>query len=193
MIFFQPRPLLWVYLILLGVFIAGEIVLFVRRRATQGRIEADRGFVGRALLVLPLSNMLALPCVRLFPAASFGTSAISCAGLVLMLLGIMLRWWSIGHLGRFFTIDVAIAPGHRVIESGPYRLIRHPSYSGVLLLLCGIALCFGNAVSACVQLLPCLALMMRRMRIEEAALAAEVGDSYRNYMSRTRRLIPGIY
>jgi protein-S-isoprenylcysteine O-methyltransferase Ste14 len=80
-----------------------------------------------------------------------------------------------------------------VIDSGPYRLIRHPSYTGILLIVTGVALCFGNFASVLVLALPNFALLMQRMHIEEAALSRALGESYQRYMSRTKRLIPGIY
>jgi len=80
-----------------------------------------------------------------------------------------------------------------LVDSGPYKLIRHPSYTGLLIFIVGVALCFGNVVSALVLLVPFGALMLRRMRIEEAALSRALGDAYSSYMNRTKRLIPGIY
>ena len=71
--------------------------------------------------------------------------------------------------------------------------IRHSSYTGLLLLALGIGMCFGNIASIAVILLPVIALMMRRMRIEEEALANGLGNAYRAYMGRTKRLIPGLY
>lgn len=193
MIFLQPHPLALLYLVLLGLFLSVEALLILRRRSNEGHVPEDRGFRSRALLVFLLSNLVAIPCLRFFPAASFGTYRTSCIGVALLLSGLLLRWWSIIHLGRFFTVDVVIAADHRVVDSGPYRLIRHPSYTGVLLIIAGVALCFGNFASALVLIVPNLALLMQRMRIEEAALSQGLGEPYRTYMSRTKRLIPGIY
>lgn len=110
-----------------------------------------------------------------------------------MLVGLLLRWWAIVHLGRLFTVNVAVAIDHRVVDDGPYKLIRHPSYTGLLLVIGGVALCFGNFASDLVLIVPYVTLVMTRMRIEEAAMARELGESYRTYMKRTKRLIPKIY
>jgi protein-S-isoprenylcysteine O-methyltransferase Ste14 len=72
-------------------------------------------------------------------------------------------------------------------------LIRHPSYTGILLTCLGVGLCFGNFASLLVIVVPIVALALKRVRLEEAALASELGEDYRTYMSRTRRLIPGVY
>jgi protein-S-isoprenylcysteine O-methyltransferase len=96
-------------------------------------------------------NLVAIPCLRFLPAASSGTYLTSCVGVALLLLGLLLRWWSIIHLGRFFTVDVVIATDHRVVDSGPYRFIRHPSYSGVLLIIAGVAVRRNANSAICVR------------------------------------------
>lgn len=107
--------------------------------------------------------------------------------------GLVLRWWSIVYLGRFFTTNVAIAADHRLIDSGPYRFIRHPSYAGSLLALAGFTLCIPNWASWLLILVPCCAVMLWRMHVEEQALKNALGQPYKDYAARTRRLIPLIY
>ena len=68
-------------------------------------------------------------------------------GIFLMLAGVAFRWYSIRVLGKYFTRQVAIQPGQTVVENGPYRLIRHPSYSGALLTIFGLGLAFTNWLS----------------------------------------------
>ncbi len=115
------------------------------------------------------------------------------AGYWLFVSGLVFRWYSIIYLGRFFTPDVAVVKDHRLIDSGPYRFIRHPTYTGILIVLSGLGLSLDNAASALVIILPVLAVLLWRIRIEEAALIEAFGDQYRNYMQRTKRLIPLIY
>ena len=193
MILPQGRLLALIYLTLFGAWLFGELVLTVKRRAKTGLAARDRGFAGQALLVVLLTNVAAIVCVRVFRGATFATAITCYIGLVLMSAGLLLRWWAVVHLGRFFTVNVAVAADQRVIDSGPYRWIRHPSYSGLLLLALGIGMCFGNVASILVILIPIIALMLKRMRIEEEALANGLGNAYRAYMDRTKRLIPGIY
>jgi protein-S-isoprenylcysteine O-methyltransferase len=193
MILFQAHALRLIYLALFGAWLLGEVSLLVRRRATLGVAPADRGFVGRALLVLLVSNFAAILALKFFRPMTFATDISASMGLCLMAVGLMLRWWSVMHLGRFFTVNVAVASDQRVVASGPYRWIRHPSYAGMLLVVTGIGVCFGNVVSLLVILIPMILLMIKRMRIEEEALATSLGDAYRSYMTRTKRLIPAIY
>jgi len=110
-------------------------------------------------------------------------------GLALMLIGMALRWYSIRVLGRSFTTTVMTRPDQTVVEAGPYRWIRHPSYTGGLITILGILVCLTNPV-AFLGLIPPLAGYAYRIHIEEKALARSLGDPYRSYMRRTKRLIP---
>jgi len=193
MILFQGRPLALIYLALLGIWLLGEVGLLVRRRATTGLVTRDRGFLRLVLIVVPLINFAAILALKFVRGATFATHLTSVVGLVLMSAGLLLRWWAVIHLGRFFTVNVAVSADQRVVDSGPYRLIRHPAYTGILLLSAGAGVCFGNVVSFMVIMIPITALMLKRIRVEEEALAEAMGDAYRGYMSRTKRLIPMIY
>lgn len=111
-------------------------------------------------------------------------------GAVLMVIGIVVRQWAVLTLGRFFTLDLSVQSGQRVVDRGPYRFVRHPSYLGMSLTALGIgmALRSWSGVLAIVVLFG-LALWYR-MRVEERFLVAELGDDYVQYMKRTKRLIP---
>ena len=97
------------------------------------------------------------------------------------------------ELGRFFQLTVVVQEDHRVVESGPYRVVRHPSYSGLLLIFVGVGFTLGNwlSVAACL-VLPLLGLLVR-IRSEEAVLNRELGEPYRAYSARTRRLVPRLW
>jgi protein-S-isoprenylcysteine O-methyltransferase Ste14 len=100
-----------------------------------------------------------------------------------------LRWYSISVLGTSFTCNVATHPGQQVVQSGPYRWIRHPSYTGGLLTVLGVLVCCLNWASLAALILVAFG-YANRIRVEERALAADLGPAYRDYMRRTRRLIP---
>ncbi len=108
-------------------------------------------------------------------------------------MGLVLRWWAIITLGRFFTIDVTIQKDHELVERGPFCLVRHPSYTGVLLAFVGFALSLNNWAALVVILVPIFAAFVRRMNVEEEALSQALGSRYGEYMARTKRLVPGIY
>ena len=96
-------------------------------------------------------------------------------------------------LGRFFRYTVVVDADHRVVEDGPYRRLRHPSYTGLLMAALGVGIALANwlAIAAC--LVPALIGFSLRLLHEERVLAAELGEPYRAYMRRTRRLIPGVW
>jgi len=112
------------------------------------------------------------------------------AGILLMLAGMALRWYSIHVLGRYFTVVVATQPGQTVVDRGPYRLLRHPSYSGALLTILGLALALTNWFSILVAALFAVAGYSYRIAVEERTLLASLGEPYREYMKRTKRIIP---
>lgn len=181
-----------VYGALLMLFWGSEWLLGPRLRAgSEDRIQ-DRGSAIWFYVCFPLAWAGSYLLLGMHEAV-FGTVVTFRVGLLLMVSGQLLRWWSIGTLGRFFTINVAIRTGHTVIESGPYRFVRHPSYTAILLFHIGAALCLGNALSAAVLLIPVVAALANRIRVEEDVLCTAFGAVYREYMTRTKRLIPGLY
>lgn len=115
------------------------------------------------------------------------------AGIALMLAGLAFRWYAIRVLGKYFTRDVATRPGQHVVDTGPYHFIRHPSYSGSLLMFLGTGLAMTNWASLLVILLGFAIGFGYRIHVEERALSADLGDPYRAYMLRTRRLVPFVW
>jgi len=114
-------------------------------------------------------------------------------GLLLMATGMMLRFWSIRVLADFFTVDVAIREGHELIRRGPYRHLRHPSYTGSLMTFLGFGLALGNAWSLLVVMVPVTIAFLWRIRIEEQVLAEAFPAQYPEYARQTRRLIPFVW
>jgi len=114
-------------------------------------------------------------------------------GIFLMLLGIALRWYSVAVLGKYFTFDVSIQSGQVLVEVGPYRYIRHPTYTGALLTLLGFGLALGNWAGLAAAL-SCMGFAYAyRIPVEEAALSSALGEVYKQYMRRTWRLVPFLF
>jgi protein-S-isoprenylcysteine O-methyltransferase Ste14 len=113
-------------------------------------------------------------------------------GVILFAAGGTLRIWPVFVLGYRFSGLVAIQPGHTLVTSGIYRIIRHPSYLGLLINSLGWSLTFRSAVGVLLTLLLILPLFAR-ISAEENLLRSQFGDEYDAYCSRTWRLIPAIY
>jgi protein-S-isoprenylcysteine O-methyltransferase len=114
-------------------------------------------------------------------------------GYAMLVAGVVFRFWAIATLGRLFTGQVAIQTGHHVVRSGPYRFVRHPSYSGGLLALIGLGIALDDWLSIVVlTLLPLVGLVVR-IRHEEDVLTEAFGDEYQDYAAHTRRLVPRVW
>ena len=110
-----------------------------------------------------------------------------------MLLGIIFRLYAIKTLGRYFTVNVTIREGHKIIKQGLYKYLRHPSYTGSLLSFVGFGISLNNWVSFLIVMIPVTASFIRRMNIEERALTEQFGEEYITYKKQTWRLLPFIY
>jgi protein-S-isoprenylcysteine O-methyltransferase len=184
-----PNPLL-----LGAIYGLSELYLaFTRHSPAQG-VSHDRRSLLLLWTVIVVSLWLGIQMVWLLPGASvLFPTGFYILGFVLFLIGLALRWYSIGYLGRYFTVNVSISAEHKLIDSGPYRYVRHPSYSGALLAFIGLGLCLGNWLSILFLTLPIIAAFLWRIRIEEDALLDALGEKYRAYTRRTKRLIPWVY
>ena len=113
-------------------------------------------------------------------------------GIALMIGGIFLRQWSIAVLGRYFSILVSIQEGQTIVRKGPYRFIRHPSYTGALLILTGIGLAVQSWGALLVLWIIFAIVYGYRIRVEEKVLVNRTGEEYSMYMKETKMLIPFI-
>jgi protein-S-isoprenylcysteine O-methyltransferase len=177
-----------------GIYGLSEVCLVLMRRSGERGASRDRHSLALVWIVILISVWLSIMCAAWFPNAALShRRAFYLAGLVLFLCGVILRWYSIWYLGRYFTVDVSIATEHHVIAAGPYRFIRHPSYTGALVAFLGFGFCLGNLMSILFLMLPIVGAFRWRIHVEERALSEALGDDYRAYMRRTMRLVPWIY
>ncbi len=173
---------------------------FFKRAGRQGSTAADHGSLRLLWLVILLSIGAAYAVASLAPELGFRLgvgfvrdSLLSGAAIALFVAGLSLRWYSIIHLGKYFTVNVAIAEHQRVIDTGPYRYIRHPSYTGILMEFTAMGIAFFNWDSLAAMTVPIIAAFLWRIRIEEEALTRGLGPEYLDYVRRTKRLIPAVY
>jgi protein-S-isoprenylcysteine O-methyltransferase Ste14 len=163
------------------------------RESVRGRGRTGHDRFTRVLIAITTGAAIAL-AVNVSPARSLGVAQLDrAAGLVIMWLGLAIRVWAIAALGKDFRTTVEVDPGQAVVSSGPYSRIRHPSYAGLLLVLAGFGLALGNWRSLCICTLLPLPGLLLRIRVEEAEMTRVLGDAYRDYQKRTKRLIPGVW
>lgn len=171
-----------------------ELVVRFARRSDHDAQHSDAGSLTWLWVAIAAGVGGAVAAPMFFPAGYFTLTRGATSGLVAVFAaGIALRWWAILVLGRFFTADVALARDHQLILRGPYRLVRHPSYSGMMLAFAALAATFQNWLSVVALLGPIGAGLAYRIHVEERALVQGLGDAYRRYQTTTKRLIPGVY
>lgn len=120
-------------------------------------------------------------------------SAVATAGIILLYCGITLRVYSVWTLRKFFTVSVEIKSGHEIIRKGPYKYVRHPSYSGSILSLIGMQIGLRSPVGLAVSLVLAFFAYTYRIYVEEAAMTDSFGTEYENYKKITKRIIPFVF
>ncbi len=167
-----------------------ELGLAIRVRGASGR---DRSFLPLTLAVvggMALGQFVARTAGVTLPGPGWWPVAL---GVAVFVSGLALRAWAVHELGRFFKFTVVVQADHQVVDTGPYRLIRHPSYTGLLMIELGLGIALGTWLSIPACLLPPLIAFAARLVTEERVLARELGEPYRAYMARTHRLVPGVW
>jgi protein-S-isoprenylcysteine O-methyltransferase Ste14 len=170
-----------------------EVTLRIRE-AVQGKAGRERDRGTRVLIAVALGASIGLAGVAASLAPSLQIpAAVRAAGVVVMWLGLAIRISAIVALRGAFRTTVEVDPDQTVVTTGPYRWIRHPAYSGLLLIVAGFGLTWGNGLSfgGC-AVLP-LPAVLWRIHVEEAELNRVLGDAYGRYQMHTARLVPWLW
>jgi protein-S-isoprenylcysteine O-methyltransferase len=141
-----------------------------------------------------MASMLA---AQLVAVLDYGTHARAdaswlAAGALVALAGFALRLWAIRALGRFFTAEVRVVGDQTVVRDGPYAWLRHPSYTGALLVAAGQAVALQSATGVLLVAVLCVPAYLYRIRVEEAALVDRLGAAYVDYRRTIPALLPGL-
>jgi protein-S-isoprenylcysteine O-methyltransferase Ste14 len=174
---------------------ASEIYIAIATRTRKGGGKRlDRG----SMAILWVTIVAAITAGEWISGASAhnmfgGAHWLRIAAIVIIITGIAVRWTAILSLGKAFSANVAIRDSQTVYRKGLYRFVRHPSYSGMVLVFLAIALHERNWLAAAVVMIPTTLALLYRIRVEEAALHQAFGAEYTSYCKTTKRLIPGIY
>ncbi|MGH8428446.1 MAG: methyltransferase family protein [Gammaproteobacteria bacterium] len=181
--------------ITLIVWIAPEWIGGIFQRPEEGAVTRDRGSHFVLIAAMAAGVFAAFLCANFVPTATivWQRPLVFRFGIALMLIGVAFRWYAIRVLGKYFTRDVATRADQQVVESGPYRWIRHPSYSGTLITVLGFGLATTNWLALIAAVLGTLIGLGYRVHVEEHALCETLGEPYRDYMRRIRRFIPFVW
>ncbi len=180
------------------IWLAYEIGLMVRDRLRgKGSAARDARSRMRIMLLVGVSIFVAGEVGWLLPASSPlrlpGRLGWEIAGVAVMWLGLALRVWAIAVLGKAFRTTVEVDPDQAVVDRGPYRWIRHPSYAGGLLLVIGFGVAAANWISLLLLVIVPFYAMSRRIDVEERAMIETLGGAYERYRATTKRLVPGLW
>ncbi len=183
-----------VILLLSLFFFLSEFVLMLSKRSKSAKVKSqkDRKSLLLFWLTIPFSLTLGFFLAR-YQAWDTINIVLAVLGIILFTAGLLIRWLAIMQLQKAFTVDVAIAKDHRLKTGGIYKRIRHPSYTGLLLICLGLGIGMNSLLSFVVVLLPVFAAVLYRIKVEEAMLSTEFGEAYKNYQQKTVRLFPKIY
>lgn len=180
----------------LALWFASELALGVFRRAKRRTSTVrDRGSAWLIFGIIGVSMVAAAALQRLAPSRvgmNAGDDSLHLAW-ALLLVGVAVRWHAILSLGRHSTMNVAILSEHRLVQTGLYGKVRHPSYTGMLLAFLGLGVAFGSWMSLATLMIPITVAFLYRIHVEEALLLETFGEEYAEYRRETKRLVPGIY
>jgi protein-S-isoprenylcysteine O-methyltransferase Ste14 len=158
------------------------------RSAIKGSTGEDRG---SGVIILVAFYAWA---VGMFAGISFGLPPLPWyafyVGLAVSVAGILVRLWAVAVLGRNFSLIVKTSPDQTIVRDGPYRYVRHPSYTGLLLIGVGVPAVLLSPIGLLLGLLVLPGAIAYRVRVEERALVRRFGEAYTNYRRSTWRVIP---
>ena len=189
----QTQPVaLFLWLLVNLVSFAFEFNQWAMRREEAKKVDKGSlvllltgAFAGLAVLAL---------APTIFPGAAIAPTPVAFAiGMVAYLAGFAMRRWSEMTLGSYFTFSVMTSPDQPVVTSGPYRIVRHPGYTGVVLVVLGVGVVSGNWIGLVGWTILVTMPLLYRIRVEEAALVGALGDTYRSYAAGHKRLVPLVW
>jgi protein-S-isoprenylcysteine O-methyltransferase Ste14 len=184
----------WIWLVLYCVWCGSEVLVAIvtRTRRSSGGVR-DRG----SLPLLWVTIFCSIWVGSWWGAVHVrtilgGADWVRTAAVAVMTAGLAIRWTAILSLGRAFSVNVAIHSDQRLYRSGLYALVRHPSYTGLVVIFVALGMRTANWTAMAILVLPAAAALLYRMNVEEAALRSAFAD-YADYARTTKRLVPGIY
>lgn len=169
-----------------------EMLISYQKRAGKHTQKADQGSLRLIWRVISVSSFVGFFIGFASPYGGYewGQYWLNYIALGLVPIGMIVRQTAINTLKEFFTVQVAISPEHKLIDTGLYHYIRHPSYTGIIIYMVGLSVSLSNWISILLLLIPVFGVIMYRIGIEEAALINAFGKQYEDYRKRTGKLLP---
>jgi protein-S-isoprenylcysteine O-methyltransferase Ste14 len=184
----------------LSAFLLSEILINVFKRGDKSRSNIRSGKISNAMIMTVGLSSIVLGTTIGFLSKFMDIRwlfspdyYISSLGLLLIIIGVVVRWSAVLTLSKYFTVDVTIMDDHRLIRSGVFKYLRHPSYFGLLIAVLGLGVTMVNWLSIIIMLVPHCVIIILRINEEERALEGRFGSDYEDYRRNTKRLIPFIY
>ena len=168
--------------------IGGVIIPTIRRGAT--RVQRRKGnAVSNVMVYVAWMVVLTASAILGKDDIAFLPDWVYLIGIALMFGGIVFRQWAIAVLGRYFSGMIGVQKEQKVVDTGPYHLIRHPSYTGALIFYVGMGLAVQSWAAVLVAVIVFGAVYGYRIFVEEKVLINELGNNYVDYKKRTKRII----
>ena len=183
-----------IYQIIYFIWFLSELYLnrFVRAGKTDKKY-ADKNTESYVWITIVVSIIIGVFVSVNFIHPIIPGDLLTLIGVIILVIGMIFRFVAIIQLGRFFTVNVTIRTGHQLVQSGLYKYLRHPSYSGSLLSFLGFGISLNNWLSLAIVILPTFFAFIYRMKIEEKVLTEQFGKQYQDYINSTKRIIPFVY
>jgi protein-S-isoprenylcysteine O-methyltransferase Ste14 len=174
----------------------GFFEIFMSKRQ-QGKREISKSGDKGSIWLLTISISIGYWLSFIIAATKIGRiyhwNTFFVIGSILALTGLIIRVTSILQLKQQFTYTVTKIENHELIETGLYKIIRHPGYLGQLIIFLGISTCLSNWLSILLMIIPVFLGYLNRINVEEKFMVEQMGQKYLDYQKRTKRLIPTIY
>ncbi len=184
----------YIFEILWICWLLSEILLnrLVRSKKSDAK-EVDKNSMNLIWIAIVVSMTLGIVSLYYWSARIMPAGIALYLGSGLILAGMIIRFTAVWSLGKFFTVNLGIQDDHRLIMTGLYKYVRHPSYSGSLLSFTGFCLSLNNWLSLLIIMIPVIATFINRINIEEKLLLRQFGSEYEEYKRKSKRLVPLIY
>jgi len=171
-----------------------EVFMNLRQKGKRNlKTSGDKGSLWLLYILITTGYALSFAIGATKTGRMSHWDAFFAVGAVLTVMGLLIRIQSILTLKQYFTYSVAQTEDHKLIETGLYKIIRHPGYLGQLIIFAGISISLSNWLSVLLMMIPVTIGYIYRINVEERFMTEQMGESYLNYQKRTKRLIPMIY